>query len=149
MKITIISVGTKPKNELRALMDTYSERLPRHIHINWLFSPHGNGDPEQAKTQESSKIIQLIPDNSRVFLLDERGSSVSSESFAATLFEVGSDATFIIGGAYGVTAEVFERAQMIVSLSSFVLPHQLVRLILSEQIYRAHCITTSHPYHHA
>ena len=84
-------------------------------------------------------------------LLDERGDEIDSPQLARVLdnaFTVGRQITFIIGGAYGVDDRVHQRADFVWSLSPLVFPHQLVRLILSEQLYRAQQITAGHPYHH-
>ena len=80
-------------------------------------------------------------------LLDERGQQTTSPEFSRAL-SCRADATIVIGGAYGVNDELRQRANLMVSLSKMVFPHQLVRLILIEQIYRAQAIYNHHPYHH-
>lgn len=149
MHIQIISVGTKPRPELQTLITTYSSRLPRSVQVDWTFIKHGSGDALTSMQQEAEKILKSIPQKAHIVLLDETGNQLSSVKFSERLFSSSKDTCFIIGGAYGVTDEVKKQADSVLSLSSLVLPHQLVRLVLIEQIYRAHCIATGHPYHHA
>lgn len=148
MTITICSVGTKPKNELRALLDEYLKRFPKNLKINWHYIPHAKGSKNEAIAEESKQLLGSIPRNSIAYLLDERGEMISSPDLATLVFKEQQDICFIIGGAYGVGKTVFERAHKSISLSSLVFPHQIVRLILIEQLYRAYCISIGHPYHH-
>jgi 23S rRNA (pseudouridine1915-N3)-methyltransferase len=100
--------------------------------------------------QEAVQLLSKINPQDYVILLDERGKQLSSEKFAHKLASIHhKTCVFIIGGAYGVDDSVRERADFVWSLSELVFPHQLVRLILAEQLYRAHCIQSSHPYHHS
>jgi 23S rRNA (pseudouridine1915-N3)-methyltransferase len=106
---------------------------------------------EAARQEESERILSRIGSREFAILLDERGDEIDSPEFAQLLdktFTAGRSVTIIIGGAYGVDDRVHQRADYVWSLSPLVFPHQLVRLILAEQLYRAQSITAGHPYHH-
>jgi 23S rRNA (pseudouridine1915-N3)-methyltransferase len=148
MTITIISVGARPKTENATLLHDFLKRLPKQVQLKWQFVRHGNGSPEASKQQEAESILRSIPVKSIVILLDEHGKQLSSPQLAQLIFHKGQDCTLIIGGAYGVTDSVKKRSQMVWSLGKLVYPHQLVRIILAEQIYRAYSIHIGHPYHH-
>lgn len=149
MTITIITVGSKPNREIASLINDYTKRLPAHVQIVWRYIKHAPGNRTKSIAEESENILSAIPKNNVVVLCDETGVSISSEQFSKRLFSTGRDTTFIIGGAYGVSAEVKTRASSTIAFGNMVFPHQLVRLMLTEQIYRAYCIHTDHPYHHS
>lgn len=150
MNIIILSVGAKPKPETSSLMHDFIKRLPKHIHVDWRYIKHGQGIPQHSKQQEAELILKALPTSSNVILLDERGKQLSSPELARKLFaENNHDIVIIIGGAYGVADSVQKRAKTIWSLGKLVYPHQLVRIIVAEQLYRAHSIHTGHPYHHS
>ena len=150
MTITVVSVGTKPPPNLQHQIDEFLKRLPASLRVEWRFVLHSAAsDALTSKQQESEKILSTLPDGFCI-LLDERGKEVSSEQFSSLVFEKQhKNISFIIGGAYGVSEAVAERADQVISLSKLVFPHQLVRVLLAEQLYRAYCIHTNHPYHHS
>lgn len=148
MNIIIVSVGAKPKTETATLAHDFIKRLPKHVKVEWRFIKHGVGSPEQSKQQEAEYILRAIPSNSKVILLDERGKQLSSPDLARLMFEDAKDTALIIGGAYGVGKAVSDRANVIWSLGKLVFPHQLARVIVAEQLYRAYSIFSGHPYHH-
>lgn len=149
MTIDIITVGNKPKPESSLLINDFIKRLPKHITVRWHYIRHAAGTPEISKQHEAEAILKIVPAKAQVILLDENGKQLSSPQLARLVFEKGTDCVFIIGGAYGVGEAVKKRAQFTWSLGKLVFPHQLVRLILAEQLYRAFSISTGHPYHHA
>lgn len=150
MVIKILSVGTKPSPEISSVITDYSKRLPRNISIVWQYLKTSNtGDVSTSKLQESESILRAIKDSDKVILLDETGRQLSSPELSELIFDSLQDTVLIIGGAYGVNEKVFQRADFTWSLSKLVFPHQLVRVILAEQIYRAHSISINHPYHHS
>lgn len=150
MIIKIVSVGTKPSKEIAGFISDYTKRLPRTVSVTWLYLKHANsGDVNTSKQQESENILRTLSAKDYVILLDENGTQFSSEKFSEMLFKSPRDTTFIIGGAYGVTDQVTKRADVVWSLSSLVFPHQIVRLLVSEQLYRAYTISIGHPYHHS
>ena len=148
MNITILSVGARPKAETAHLMNDFMKRLPRHIHIEWRFIKHGKGSPETSKQQEAELILRALSPSAKVVLLDEIGEQCSSPELAKKIFFRGNDTVFVIGGAYGVADSVKNRADWVWSLGKLVYPHQLVRIIIAEQLYRAYSIHSGHPYHH-
>lgn len=153
MKINIICVGKKHLIELRDAINTYETRLKPNFDISWQIIPTGVGDGLLQKERESKKVVSLIRANDFVILLDESGTIFTNQQLAGILSVALKERTknriiFIIGGAYGVSKELKNRADIIWSLSKLVFPHQIVRLILIEQLYRTSTILQSHPYHH-
>ncbi len=149
MIIKIITVGAKPSKPLSTMLDDYLTRLPRSINLSWHFIKHGNGTTNSSKQQEAESILRHIPEDYFTILLDETGTQYTSEKFSELLFTQSKNIVFIIGGAYGVADSVKKRANATLALSELVLPHQIARLVLAEQIYRAYTISINHPYHHA
>ena len=149
MVIKILSVGTKPSQEISSIITDYSKRLPRNISITWQYLRSSNtGDVNTSKQQESESILRAIQDTEKVILLDETGKMISSPELSNQVFSDKQNVVFVIGGAYGVNEKVFNRADFVWSLSKLVFPHQLIRAVLAEQIYRAYTIYINHPYHH-
>lgn len=147
MKIVIISVG-KEKDELTSdLIDHYTVRLMRYAPTEWLHVSH-----ESTNEKEGDKILSLIKKEDYVVLLDEKGRDQKSETIAELIENRMVDSVkrmvFVIGGAYGAGAKVHARANYVWKLSSLVLPHILVRVILAEQLYRAMTILRGEKYHH-
>jgi 23S rRNA (pseudouridine1915-N3)-methyltransferase len=115
------------------------------------FTSHSAREGQSAREDESERLLGRLRDSDFVVLLDERGKLVDSPSLAKLLLspiESSKTIVCIIGGAYGVDTRLHERADFIWSLSPLVFPHQLVRLILAEQLYRAQEIAGGRPYHH-
>ena len=149
MNILILSVGARPKAETTSLIQDFIKRLPPHIRVEWRYIKHGSGAPATSKQQEAESILRAIPSKSKMVLLDENGKQLSSPELSKFVFDSGDDITFVIGGAYGVDDSVKNKAHLVWSLGKLVYPHQLVRIIIAEQLYRAHSINTGHPYHHS
>lgn len=123
------------------------------MRIEWVFLPHGGfDDPERTKLAESDTILSRLKPGDTIVLLDERGTEWDSPEFSAQLEKwqivARGRLVFIIGGAYGVDQRIFKRAGAVWSLSKLVFPHQLVRVLLAEQLYRAYSIQENMPYHH-
>lgn len=153
MRLRIISVGKKHDAAIAEAINDYTKRLSRTVQTEWeLIAP--SGLPElRARTDESERIVQRLRPLETVWLLDERGTQVSSPALSQrldTLLTSGvGQCTIIIGGAYGVDDALRDRADFIWSLSKLVFPHQLVRLVVVEQLYRATEIARGSGYHHA
>lgn len=145
--ITILAVGKKTDGDLINAIESYQKRLRAPFNVKWLSIPYSAKDGVAARQDESERLLAHIKPSDYVILLDERGQQMASPEFSQALSCRG-DAIIIIGGAYGVNDELRQRANQMVSLSKMVFPHQLVRLILIEQIYRAQAIYNHHPYHH-
>lgn len=149
MTIKILSVGSKPSQDISSIISDYQKRLPRNISIVWQYLKSSNtGDVNTSKQQDSESILRAIKDSEKVILLDEIGKNITSEELSSQVFSDRQNIVFIIGGSYGVNQDVFKRADFVWSLSKLVFPHQLVRAVLMEQIYRAYSISINHPYHH-
>lgn len=141
--IKIIAGGKKNKDWLQEACAEYEKRLSKPFDLNWQFVEESELD---------SKVLALEKDN-YVILLDERGKILSSPELSEkmeTAFTSGKKIVFVVGGAFGhFSPEMQARADLILSFSKMVFPHQICRLILTEQIYRAQEIYLGHPYHHA
>ena len=151
MPIRIVAVGKKHESWVAEGIERYEKRLKRPFTTEWVLLPHSVRDGDSARQEESERVLSRIASDDWVVLLDERGKMLSSPNLSATLLsplESSKNVTVIIGGAYGVDASVHQRANIVWSLSPLVFPHQLVRLILVEQVYRAQEIAGGGPYHH-
>ena len=151
MPIRIIAVGKKHESWVVEGISRYEERLKRPFNIEWVLLPHSAYDGLTARQEESGRIAKRINDSDFVVLLDEKGENIDSPALSKLLLsplEISKNVVIIIGGAYGVDDTVTERANFVWSLSRLVFPHQLVRLILAEQLYRAQEIAGGKPYHH-
>ena len=145
----IITVGKKLAPELKNAVEGYLNRLQGRFRLEWVFVPNSPDKGDLARSHESDVILARLKPTDFVILLDERGKNVTSPALSELLqAHLGQEVVFIIGGAYGVSDELRTRANFIWSLSSLVFPHQIVRLVLVEQIYRAQTIASGHPYHH-
>ncbi|MEY2664583.1 MAG: hypothetical protein RIT04_391 [Candidatus Parcubacteria bacterium] len=125
----------------------YTQRLEHYMPISWVYV--GGSTIEE----ESRAMLKQIPDAAYVVVLDDKGKEFSSEGLAEFIgkrqLESHKDIFFIIGGAFGVGEEVKARAQYVWSLSKLTFPHELVREILAESLYRACTILRGEKYHHA
>jgi 23S rRNA (pseudouridine1915-N3)-methyltransferase len=147
MKLVILSVG-KEKDEISEdLIRHFEVRLLRYLPVEWLYIPH-----DVTKEKEGEKILSLLKKEDYVVLLDEKGRDIKSEALAELIENRMVDSVrrmvFIIGGAYGASTSVIDRANYIWKLSSLVFPHMLVRVIVLEQLYRALTIIKGEKYHH-
>lgn len=151
MPIRIVAIGKKHESWVAEGIGRYEKRLKKPFMCDWVFLPHSSRDGLVARQDESERLLLRLSDNEYVILLDERGKTINSPALSHLLLaplESSTNVTIIIGGAYGVDESVHQRANFIWSLSPLVFPHQLVRLILVEQLYRAQEIATGGPYHH-
>ena len=149
--IRIIAIGKKHEAWVEDGIARYQKRLKKPFVAEWILLPHSAKDGAQARQNESQTILSRLSPTDFVVLLDETGVLYDSPTLSTQLvsvFEQGSTVTMIIGGAYGVSEELQTRAQVTWSLSPLVFPHQLVRLLLIEQLYRAQEIAAGNPYHH-
>lgn len=158
MNITIITVGKIKEKFLRAAIEEYSKRLTRYCKLDIIEVPDEK-TPENAsekedlliKEKEGEKILKNIKDNSYVIALAIDGKMLSSEELASFIQTQGingnSNLTFVIGGSLGLSSDVLKRADYKLSFSKMTFPHQLMRVILLEQIYRSFRINSGEPYH--
>lgn len=156
MKVKLIVVGKTAFDYLKEGESVYENRLIHYTNYERILIPDvkspKNFSTEELKKKEGESILAKITNQEYVVLLDEKGKSFTSVSFAnwinQKINENVSVLTFIIGGAYGFSKELYERANQKISLSVMTYSHQLVRVIFLEQLYRAHTILKGEPYHH-
>ncbi len=150
MRLFLIAVGRARKGPEQALFDHYAGRLSRPVLLKEVEEKRSLPAPE-LKKKEGQLLMRAIPGGSTVAALDERGRSLSSVAFAQRLRawqdEGVRDLAFLVGGAAGLDGKVRDRADFVFSLGAFTWPHMLVRGLLVEQLFRAQCILTGHPYH--
>lgn len=156
--ITIICEGKLKEKYLRDACDEYIKRLSSYCKLNIVeLAPHripdnpSDSEISNALNAEGSEILSKIPNGSRVYAMCIEGRQMPSEKLAQRLSECSvqgySNATFIIGGSHGLSDEVKKRADFKLSMSEMTFPHQLARVMLLEQIYRAFQISTGGKYH--
>ena len=149
MKCTILTVGKKNEPWVNPGVFRFLERLRPPFDAEMVILPHSSAEASRAITEESGTILGRIKTDDFVILLDENGKNISSPELSEIIEKHAQQhIVFVIGGAYGVSSEVKQRANFCWSLSKLVFPHQLVRLILAEQIYRAQEIYRGGKYHH-
>lgn len=156
MKIACWSVGKAHESYVKEGVEQFTGRLQHYFKTEWtlLPTPRSTGmlSEMDLRRKEGDCILDWLEKDDYLVLLDEKGKSLSSEKLAAFLQSRANESTkrvvFLIGGAFGVDERVKKRAQLLWSLSTLVFPHQLVRLILAEQLYRAATILRNEKYHH-
>ena len=158
MRINIVCVGKIKEKYLKLGIDEFKKRLSKYCKLEIIEledekAPEHLSDKEMLiiKEKEGKKILSKIKDNSYVIALAIDGKNLSSEELAETINKLGvrgiSNITFVIGGSLGLSDEVLSRADYKLSFSKMTFPHQLMRLILLEQVYRAYRINNGEPYH--
>jgi 23S rRNA (pseudouridine1915-N3)-methyltransferase len=158
MRLTIIAVGRLKQGPERQLAERYRERTAkagkalgfRSLELLEIDESR-HRDAERRILEESIAIANLVPASSALVLLDERGDAIGSKEFAATLGrwrdDGRADCTFVIGGPDGLASTLRDKALLRLAFGALTWPHQLVRIMLLEQIYRATTILAGHPYH--
>lgn len=152
MPIRVLAVGKKHEAWVADGIERYQKRLQKPFTLEWVLLPHSAREGIQARQEESERLLSRLSADDYVVLLDERGKLYDSPGLSALLLsplQASQNVTIIIGGAYGVDETLHARANIVWSLSPLVFPHQLVRLILAEQLYRAQEIAGGGPYHHS
>lgn len=149
--INIVAIGRKHETWIQDGLERYQKRLRAPWNVEWVLLPHSAKDGATARQEESNAILSRLKDEEFVILLDEKGVLLDSPALSrriSDVFPTVKTPVFVIGGAYGVDDKLTARADLVWSLSPLVLPHQLVRLVLLEQLYRAQEIASGGPYHH-
>ncbi len=148
-KIDLIAVGRLKKGPLHDLTEEYRSRLQWPLNILEIESKHKDSDKTQA--DEAHRILDALKDDAYIVALDERGRSLKSLDFAKKIEDLQNSGQnhiqFILGGADGLTDDVRNRADLLLSFGQQTWPHMLARVMLLEQIYRAQQILKGHPYH--
>ena len=151
MPIRILAIGKRHESWVSEGIERYDKRLKKPFLCEWVYLPHSAREGLAARQEESERLLSRLSGDEFVILLDERGKMIDSPALSRVLLsplEYSKNVTIIIGGAYGVDDTLHRRADIVWSLSPLVFPHQLVRLILAEQLYRAQEIAAGNPYHH-
>jgi 23S rRNA (pseudouridine1915-N3)-methyltransferase len=156
LKVLVVAVG-KVRGTLAAGVREYEERAGRYwkLEVIEVGAGTGGGQPSAERSQEAEaeRILARIPDGLEVVALTRLGKTMGSRELAGYLEEhairSSPGVALVIGGAFGLGASVLEKAQRKLSLSTFTLPHEMARLILAEQLYRAGTLIRGEPYHKA
>lgn len=152
MRFTLVTVGKPRAKALARATSDYLDRLSHYAKVDEVVIREvRDNDPRRVQRGESEAILAAVPDRARLILLDERGDSLTSRQLARWIDRQCTHGTsrfaFAIGGAHGHDDIAREAADRIVSLSAFTMPHELARLVLAEQLYRACTILRGEPYH--
>lgn len=155
MKITLLVVGKTTDSHIEALIQEYQKRLTHYLPFTLQVIPELKNTKaltsEQQKQAEGELILRTIIPATDLILLDEHGKEYRSIEFADYIqkrMSSGRDVVFVVGGPYGFSEAVYQRANAKISLSKMTFSHQMVRLFFVEQIYRAMTILRGEPYHH-
>jgi len=153
VKLTVIAVGRLKERYWREAADEYLKRLGPYatVRVAEIDDRDSGRDAARALAEEGADVIRAIPPGAHVVALEVGGAALSSERFAARLAELAlsgkSSVAFLIGGSVGLSAPAIARADERLSLGPMTLPHNLARVVLLEQIYRAFRINRGEPYH--
>ncbi len=158
MKISIVSVGKIKEKFYKSAISEYAKRMSAYAKLNFVElkdekAPQNLSDKQmlQVKDVEGDRICDAIESSAYVIALDKGGKQLDSITFSKTIQRLGvsgnSHITFVIGGSLGLSDKVLERADYVLSFSEMTFPHQLMKVILLEQIYRAFKIARGETYH--
>lgn len=158
MKITLITVGKIKEKYLKDAIAEYTKRLSKYckldvVEVSDEKTPDNASEivEEQIRSKEGERILKYIKDDAYVITLEIKGKQLTSEELADKIDKLGIQGTshivFIIGGSIGLGQEVLNRSNYALSFSKMTFPHQLMRVILLEQIYRSYRIINNEPYH--
>ncbi len=154
MKLWLVTVGHKMPDWITTGFNEYAKRMPREARIELLEikpEPRTTGkNVAQIMDAEAQRILAALPQNALRIALDEHGMQLTTKQMAQRMQDWmggGRDVAFIIGGADGLHESVKNSAQQLLALSAMTLPHGMVRVLLAEQLYRAHSLLHNHPYH--
>lgn len=157
MKITLINIGKTDMDVVNEGVKLYEKRIKKYVPFEIIYLPdiksRRNLNMQQQQEAEGRSILKAIDKADYIILLDERGKEYTSINFAVHLQELMNRSikqlVFVTGGPYGFSGEVYKRSTELISLSQMTFSHQLVRLIFTEQLYRALTIIKGEPYHHS
>lgn len=154
MKIKLLVVGKTSNSHLSSLINDYSKRINYYMKFEIIMINNvklKKINPLELKKIEGNSLLKKINKKDLVFLLDEKGDSYSSIQFSELIekktITKSKDLIFVIGGAYGFSSDLYDRCNSKISLSKMTTSHQLIRLFVAEQLYRAFTIINNNPYH--
>ena len=156
MKISLWSIGKAHEAYIKAGVEEFTKRIGRYYPVEWqIINPPKNAGllaPVDLKKKEGALLLSMLKQEDYLVALDEHGKGLTSEQLGELIQQRADTGIrqliFLIGGAYGIDPDVLKRAHFTWSLSQLTFPHQLVRLILAEQVYRACTIQRNEKYHH-
>lgn len=156
MEITLLVIGKTSSREISVLMDHYASRLRHYVPFRTVYLPDAKKgkcpDDARQKSNEGELILAATQPSDHVCLLDERGKEFTSVEFSESIRKRMNSGlkrlVFVIGGPYGFSKSVYDRADSLLSLSRMTFNHEMVRLFFTEQVYRAMTILRGEPYHH-
>lgn len=156
MKVQFWVIGKTTDTYLLPGINEYKNRLKRYCQFEYIEFPAAkigkNASEKETKNKEEKAVLEKLQKSDFLVLMDEKGQEQTSEKFASFLSNHQMRGTknlvFLIGGAYGFSTSVYERANIQIALSKMTFTHQMVRLIFTEQLYRAFTITKGEKYHH-
>ena len=156
MKITLLTVGKTTSSNLIKLQEDYQNRLKFYIPFEMVVIPElkntKNLSVSEQVEKEADLILKQLESNDEIILLDEKGKQFTSVGFSEfiskKMLSSVKRTVFVVGGPYGFSERVYNRANSMVSLSAMTFSHQMIRLIFVEQLYRAMTILKGEPYHH-
>ena len=154
MKIKLLVVGKTANSHLSSLINDYSKRINHYMKFEIIMINNvklKKINPLELKKIEGNSLLKKINKKDLVFLLDEKGDSYSSIQFSKLIggetITKSKDLIFVIGGAYGFSSDLYDRCNSKISFSKMTTSHQLIRLFVAEQLYRAFTIINNNPYH--
>ncbi|MBU1426321.1 MAG: 23S rRNA (pseudouridine(1915)-N(3))-methyltransferase RlmH [Gammaproteobacteria bacterium] len=154
MKLYVIAVGNKMPDWITAGFNEYTKRMPREAKIELIeLKPESRTSGKttaQIMEAEAQRIRTALPAGALCIALDEHGATPTTRQLAQQMqdwMQQGCDVAFVIGGADGLHESVKQQARQLMALSALTLPHGMVRVLLAEQLYRAHSLLHNHPYH--
>ena len=152
MTITLICIGKSSEKYVSEGIGIYLDRIKHYCKFTLVEIEAGKGDETQIRKKESESLLKRVEEKDFLILLDEKGKDNTSVQFAQLFKHHQNISTknlvFVIGGAYGFSEEVYKRANAKIALSKMTFPHQLVRVLFLEQVYRAFTILKGEKYHH-
>lgn len=156
MKLECWSIGKQHETYVKEGIELFTKRISHYYPIEWKIVPNiknaASFSQDLLKDKEGEVVLSSLKKEHLLILLDEKGKQINSPALASKILQQAEAGTktlvFLIGGAFGVSNAVHARASFVWSLSPLVFPHQLVRMILAEQIYRACSINNNEKYHH-
>jgi 23S rRNA (pseudouridine1915-N3)-methyltransferase len=156
MKVELLLIGKTKEKFLLHYVNDYEKRIKKYIPFQIRILPSlkktGSLSFQEQKVKEGESILKLLNNQDYLILLDENGSEYTSPSFAKKMqhlfTNLNKHIVFVVGGAYGLSEDIKQRADLVIALSQMTFPHQLVRIVFLEQLYRAMTIIKGELYHH-
>jgi 23S rRNA (pseudouridine1915-N3)-methyltransferase len=153
MRLVVAVVGKPRDRHLAAAIDEYETRAAHYWPLEVVEVKEASGRgvaAADARSREGAKLLERVPGDALLITCDERGEQLTSAGFSRVVSEArdrAQDLAFLIGGAFGLPDEVRAKARRVIQLAPWTLPHELARLVLAEQLYRAGTIARGEPYH--